>query len=100
VFIEHPPENSMASFSFTSTVLDEGTTFIFGSWICVANGLGGFYGYLSDHRKPEASTPTRSRDLDKLLLPDHAGEIKTMSVFDATSTRAAPGLLGLDSNRS
>jgi hypothetical protein len=42
VFIEHPPENSMASFSFTSTVLDEGTTFIFGSWICVTNGLGGF----------------------------------------------------------
>jgi hypothetical protein len=38
VFIEHPLENSMASLSFTSNVLDEGTTFIFGSWICVANG--------------------------------------------------------------
>jgi hypothetical protein len=33
VFIEHPPEKSMASFDFTSTVLDEGTTFIFGFWI-------------------------------------------------------------------
>jgi hypothetical protein len=33
VFIEHPPENSRASFCFTSTVLDEGTSFIFGSWI-------------------------------------------------------------------
>jgi hypothetical protein len=31
VFIEHSPENSMASFNFTSVVLDEGTTFIFGS---------------------------------------------------------------------
>jgi hypothetical protein len=31
VFIKHPPENLMASFCFTSTVLDEGTTFIFGS---------------------------------------------------------------------
>jgi hypothetical protein len=31
VFMEHPPENSMASFNFTSVVLDEGTTFIFGS---------------------------------------------------------------------
>jgi hypothetical protein len=30
MFIEHPSENSMASLSFTSTVLDEGTTFIFG----------------------------------------------------------------------
>jgi hypothetical protein len=27
VFIEHPPENSIASFNFTSAVLDEGTTF-------------------------------------------------------------------------
>jgi hypothetical protein len=31
VFIEHPLENPMASLSFTSNVLDEGTTFIFGS---------------------------------------------------------------------
>jgi hypothetical protein len=31
--IEDPPVNSMASFNFTSVVLDEGTTFIFGSWI-------------------------------------------------------------------
>jgi hypothetical protein len=29
VFIEHPPENSMAFFDFTSAELDEGTTFIF-----------------------------------------------------------------------
>jgi hypothetical protein len=29
VFIEHPPENLMASFCFISIVLDEGTTFIF-----------------------------------------------------------------------
>jgi hypothetical protein len=42
VFIEHPSENLMASFNFTSAVLDEGTTFIFGSWMCVAKGLGGF----------------------------------------------------------
>jgi hypothetical protein len=46
----------MASFYFTSTVLDEGTTFIFGSWICVANGLGGFNGHLANFKKPEAST--------------------------------------------
>jgi hypothetical protein len=31
VFIEHPLENSMASLSFTSTMVDEGTTFVFGS---------------------------------------------------------------------
>jgi hypothetical protein len=33
MFIEHPPKNSMASFNFTGAVLNEGTTFIFGSWI-------------------------------------------------------------------
>jgi hypothetical protein len=100
VFIEHPPENSMTSLSFTSTVLDEGTTFIYGSWICVANGLGGFNSHLVNPTKPEASTPTQSSDLDELLLPDLAMQIERMSVFDATSTRAAPGLVGSNSNQS
>jgi hypothetical protein len=58
VFIEHLPENSMASFNFTSTVLNEGTTFIFGSWICVANGLGGFNSHLTNSKEPEASPST------------------------------------------
>jgi hypothetical protein len=100
LFIEHPPENSMASLSFASTVLDEGTTFIFGSWICVANGLGGFNSHLVDSRKPEASISTRSSNLDELLLLDLPRHIERISVFDATSTRAAPRLLGSDSNRS
>jgi hypothetical protein len=107
VFIEHPPENLMASLCFTNTVLDEGTTFIFGSWICIANGSGGFNGHLADSRKPEASTANQSSNLsefvdnlDELLLPDLAAEIERMSVFDATSTLAAPGLLRSDSNRS
>jgi hypothetical protein len=107
VFIEDPPENSMAYFCFTITMLDAGTTFIFSSWIYVANGLGGFNSHLSDSRKLEASTPTRSSDLDKfvdsldeLLLPDHTGEIEMTSIFYATSTHAAPGLLGSDLNQS
>jgi hypothetical protein len=107
VFIEHPPENSMASFNFTSAMLDEDTTFVFCSWIYIANGLDGFNSHLVDFKKPEASTPTRHRDLnefidnlDKLLLPDLVLPIEKMSVFDATSTRAAPELVGSDSNRS
>jgi hypothetical protein len=51
-------ENSMASLSFTSNALDEGTTFIFGSRIHVANGLGGFNSHLFDSKKPEASAAT------------------------------------------
>jgi hypothetical protein len=105
VFIEHPPENSMASFNFTSAVLDEGTTFVFGSWIYITNGLGGFNSHLVDSKKSKVSTPTRHSDLDefvdnvdKLLLPDLILQIKKMSVFNVTSTRAAPELVGSDSN--
>jgi hypothetical protein len=58
VFIKHQPENSMASFKFTSAVLDEGTTLVFGSWICIANGLGGFNSHLVDFGKLETSTST------------------------------------------
>jgi hypothetical protein len=107
VFIEHPPENSMASFSFASTMLDEGTTFIFGSWICIGNGLGGFKYHLVDSRKPKVSIPTQYCNLDEvinnlveLLLPDLARQIEKMSVFNATSTRAALELVGSDSNQS
>jgi hypothetical protein len=60
VFIEHPLENFMASFNFTSAMLEEGTTFIFGSWICVANGLDGFNSHLANSKEPEASSSTTS----------------------------------------
>jgi hypothetical protein len=100
VFIEHPLENSMASLSFTSTVLDEGTTFIFGSWICITNGLGGFNSHLVNSKKPKASALIRSSNLDELLLPDLPRQIERTSVFYVTSTHATPGLLGSDSNRS
>jgi hypothetical protein len=97
----------MVSFCFTSTVLNEGTTFIFGSWIRVANGLGGFNSHLADSREAEASTATRRNNLDEfidnldeLLLLDLVREIERISIFDATSIRAAPELLGSDSNRS
>jgi hypothetical protein len=43
VRIEDPPANSMASFKFTSAMPPQGTTFIFSSWVCVADGVGNFY---------------------------------------------------------
>jgi hypothetical protein len=67
VSIEHPLENSMASFNFTSAVLDEGTTFIFSSWICIANGLSGFNSHLANSKKPKASSSTPSSDLDEFI---------------------------------
>jgi hypothetical protein len=107
VFIEHPSENSMASFNFTSVVLDKGTTFIFSSWICVANGSGGFNSHLANSKEPEAASSTPSSDLDDfidnlddMLLPDLAQQIEKISIFNATSTHDAPDLFGSDSNRS
>jgi hypothetical protein len=67
VFIEHPPENSMASFNFTSAVLDEGTTFIFCSWTCVTNGWGGFNSHLANLKESEASSSAPSSDLDEFI---------------------------------
>jgi hypothetical protein len=97
----------MASFNFTSALLDEGTTFIFSSWICVANGLGGFNSHLANSNNSEVSSSTPSSDLDEfidnlddLLLPDLVQQIKKMSAIDATSTHDEPDLVGSDSNLS
>jgi hypothetical protein len=97
----------MASFNFTNAVLDEGTTFIFGFWICVTDCLGGFYSHLANSKESEASPSTSSSNLDDfidnlddMLLPDLAQQIEKMSVFNATFTRDAPDRLGSDSNRS
>jgi hypothetical protein len=72
VFVEHPLENLMASFNFISALLDEGTTFIFGSWNCVATGSCGFNSHLANSKKLEASSSTPSGNLDDMLRPDLA----------------------------
>jgi hypothetical protein len=77
----------MVSLSFTSTMLDEGTIFVFGSWIGIANGLGGFKSHLADSRKPETSAATRSSSLNELPLPDLPRQIEKMSIFNATWRR-------------
>jgi hypothetical protein len=38
----------MAFFKFPSPMLPEGTTFVFGSWVCVANSAGGFRRHIID----------------------------------------------------
>jgi hypothetical protein len=88
-------------------VLDEGTTFVFDSWIFISNGFGGFNSHPANSRKLEASTPTRRSDLDEfidnldeLLLPDLVWQIEKISIFDATSTRGVPELVRLNSNQS
>jgi hypothetical protein len=38
----------MASFNFTSAMPDEGTSFTFGFWVCIAKGHGGFNSNLAE----------------------------------------------------
>jgi len=66
MFIQDPLENSMASFNFTVT-LEEGATFFFGSWVCVADGVGNFHCHLTHTKKLEASSPTFRCDINKCV---------------------------------
>jgi hypothetical protein len=64
--IEHPPANSMASFQFTRLVPSQGTTFVFGSWVCIADGVGSFRRFLVDMKPKNPAADPRS-DLDKFV---------------------------------
>ena len=79
----------MASFDFSFPAIDVGTTFIFGSWVCFADGSGGFSNHLID--PPSARTP-RLEQLGEItsaefLLPGIAKEIESLSLSDSTPTR-------------
>jgi hypothetical protein len=103
VFIVHPLENSMVFFDFTNAMLDEGATFIFGSWICVAGGAGSFRWHLVDDMNLEASTASQRSSLNKFinnldvtLLPYLTTEIEEESLFNVISTWATLVLLRSD----
>jgi hypothetical protein len=106
VRIEDPPANSMASFKFTSAVPPQGTTFIFGSWVCVADGAGNFRRFIVNMKLKTLAASFHS-DLDEFVdnlddLSTHGSATRTEeeSVFDVTSSSAATTLLGLDSFQS
>jgi hypothetical protein len=80
----------MTLFNFTSVVLDEGTMLTFGSWICIANGCGGFNSHLAEPRESKASAPTLCRDIDAItngfgriqlfdLIKSYANRLKAIS---------------------
>jgi hypothetical protein len=60
----------MAIFKFPSPVLPEGTTFVFGSWVCVANGAGGFRRHIVNDTIKLKTLPER---LDNFV--DNLGEL-------------------------
>jgi hypothetical protein len=107
VRIEDPPANSMALSKFTSAVPLQGTTFIFGSWVCVADGAGSFHRFTIDAMKPKTLAASFHSDLDEFVdnlndLSTHGSTARTEeeSIFNATPSSAATTLLGLDSFQS
>jgi hypothetical protein len=75
--------------------------FVFGSWVCIADGVGNFRRFLID-MKPKTSTASFHSDLDKFVdnLDDssiHGSATRTEeSAFGATPSSAATTLPGLD----
>jgi hypothetical protein len=104
--VEDPPASSMASFQFTSSVPSQGTTFVFGPWVCIIEGAGNFRRFLID-MKPKTPTAGLHSDLNKFVddlndLTIHASaeKIKVESAPGATSSGAAVTSFGLDSFQS
>jgi hypothetical protein len=93
----------MASFQFTRSVPSQGTIFVFGLWVCIADGAGSFHRFLVNMKlKTPAAGP--HNDLDKFVvdlddLSIHASVARTEveSASGATSSGAATTFLGLDS---
>ena len=83
----------MATFAFSTMTPPRGATFIFGSWVCVTNGSGGFDSHLTNSPTPKSSTSedsnklARSHDRGVMLLPDLAKEIKTKLENNSSSIR-------------
>ena len=83
----------MATSAFSTTVPPQGATFVFGSWVCVANGSGDFDSHLVNSPTLKISTSedpnkiARSLDRSITLLPDLAKEFKAKLEDNSSSTR-------------
>ena len=77
-----------------NAVLAKGTTFYLGSWVFVANGLGGFDSHLIDPSASEASEVTRRREinnfvdqLDEIEFPVHVNEVRSQPDFNTSTPK-------------
>ena len=83
----------MDTFAFNTMTPPRGGTFIFGSWVCVANGSGDFGSHLTNSPTPKSSASedsnklARSHDRGIMLLPDLAKEIESKLENNSSSTR-------------
>ena len=60
-------KNSMASFDFSFPAIDVGTTFVLGSWVCIADGSGGFSSHLIN---PTSMKTPRQGQLGEITLAE------------------------------
>ena len=71
----------------------QGATFMFGSWVYIAKGSGGFDSHLTNSPALKVATSedlnkfVRSNDQGVMLLPDLAKEIKAKLEDNSSSTR-------------
>jgi hypothetical protein len=83
----------MTTSAFSTTVPPQGATFIFGSWVCVANGSGGFDSHLVNSPTLKISMSddpnkiARSLDRGVTLLPDLTKEFEAKLEDNSSSTR-------------
>ena len=83
----------MATFALSTMALPRGATFVFGSWVCVANGSAGFDSYLTNPIELEAissesrNTIARSDDHGDMLLPDLVKAIEQKHEDNSGPTR-------------
>ena len=83
----------MATFAFSTIAPPQGATFIFGSWVCVANGSGGFDSHLTNSPAPKITTLKDSNKLigsndhGIMLLPDFAKDIEAKLEDNSSSNR-------------
>jgi hypothetical protein len=92
----------MASFQFTKSVPSQGTTFVFGSWVCITDGAGSFRRFLVDMKPKTSAVGSRSNldkfvdDLDDLSIHASTARTEVESASSTTSSNAATTFLGLD----
>jgi hypothetical protein len=104
--VEDPPASSMASFNFIRSVPSQGTTFIFSSWVCIADGAGNFRRFLVDMTPKTVAADPRSGldkfvdELDNLPLHASAAQVEMESVPSSTSSGAVTTSPGLDLSQS
>jgi hypothetical protein len=79
----------MATFRFSRSVPSQGTTFVFGSWVCIADGVGDFRRFLVD-MKPKTSTADLHSDLDKFV--DDLDNLSTCASTTKIEMESAPRL--------